>query len=133
MTRHIESFFNPSRPLFVKSPFQSAGKHWERGERYNWEFLQVPVEKVHVLFVNGWVHHNPEYEEEVAKKVTLGDGLEELDIDQLHVLVANINTKVKEKTKNAGDFLSKKCPTSKIKDKQIGLIRRWRMTYGHLE
>jgi hypothetical protein len=133
MTRHIDKIFNPARPLFVKTPVQSAGKVWDRGERYNWEFLQIPLDKVQAMFIGGWVHHNPELEEEVVKKVTIGDGLEELDLDQLHVLVGNINAKVKDKTKNNSEFLAKKCPTSRLKDKQIALIRRWRTAYGDME
>lgn len=134
MTRHIDKFFNPARPLFVKTvPFQSGGKFWELGERYNWEFFHIPIHMAKWAFDNGWVHHNPELEEEAVKKITIGDGLEELTIDQLHVLVDNINGKVKAKTKNNGEFMAKRCTTSKVKDKQIGLIRRWRSTYGDLE
>ncbi len=133
MNPTVDRLFNPSRPLFVKVPFQSGGKFWERGERYNWEFFHAPVDMVRILFQQDFVGHNPYLEEEVAKKVTIGDGLEELTIDQLHVLVNNINAKVKAKTENSGEFLTKKCATSKVKDKQIGLIRRWRLTYGELE
>lgn len=133
MNPTIDDFFNPNRPLFVKVPFQSGGKFWERGERYNWEFFHAPIGHVKIMFNQDLVHHNPELEEEVAKKVTIGDGLEELTVDQLHVLVNNINAKVKAKTKNNGEFLSKRCTTSKVKDKQIGLIRRWRLSYGELE
>lgn len=129
----IDTFFNPSRPLFVKVPFQSGGKFWERGERYNWEFFHAPVEMVKILFQQDFVGHNPELEEEVAKKIVIGDGLEELTIEQLHVLVNNINAKVKAKTENNAEFISKRCLTSKVKDKQIGLIRRWRLSYGELE
>lgn len=135
MSRLVDTLriFNPSRPVFVKIPFQSSGRVLDAGERFNWEFFQVPFEKVHILFLQGMIGHNPELEESAVKKVSIGDGLEELTIDELHVLVGNINAKVKEKTKNNGEFLSKKCATSKLKDKQIGLIRRWRMTYGDME
>lgn len=133
MTRPDSTFFNPARPLFVKTPFQSGAKQLERGERFNWLMYKVPVETVQILFKQDYVHHNPELEEEVAKTVRIGDGLEELNIEQLHILVSNINAKVKDKSKNTADFLDKKCATSKIKDKQIGLIRRWRTSYSHLE
>lgn len=133
MNPTIDNFFNPSRPLFVKVPFHSGGKFWERGDRYNWEFFHAPVDLVKILFNQNYIGHDPSREEEIAKKITIGDGLEELNIDQLHVLVDNINAKVKAKTKNNGEFLAKRCTTSKVKDKQIGLIRRWRTTYGDLE
>jgi len=130
---NINAFFQQNRPLFAKTPFQAAGKFWKIGDRFNWEFLLIPVEKVHAIFVGGFVGHNEDLEEAVMKKITIGDGLEELEIDQLHVLVSNINAKVKDKTKDTSEFLAKKCATSKLKDKQIGLIRRWRMTYGDME
>jgi hypothetical protein len=79
------------------------------------------------------LHHNEALEEVAAKKVSIGDGLEEYSVDQLHLLVANIHGKVKAKTKNSTEFMQKKCATSKIKDKQVGLIRRWRISYGDLE
>lgn len=134
MTRQSEATFQHNRPLFVKvHDLQAAGKFWTLGERFHWEYLHIPVEKVQILFNQGFVHHNPELEEAVMKRVAIGDGLEEFSIDQLQVLVNNINAKVKDKTSNPSEFLKKKCATSKIKDKQIGLIRSWRMTYGSME
>lgn len=134
MTPTRDTFFQHNRPVFVKvQDFNAAGRSWAQGERFHWEYLKVPVEKVQILFIQGMLHHNPELEEEIAKKVAIGDGLEELSIEELHVLVGNINAKVKEQTKNPSEFIKKKCATSKIKDKQIGLIRSWRLTYGHFE
>lgn len=134
MTRHIIPFFNPSRPVFVKvENFQAGGKVWKKGERFNWEFINVPHETMQILFNQDYLHHNEEFEEEVVKRISVGDGLEELSLDQLHVLVEAINGKVKAKTNTNRDFLHKKCATSKVKDKQIGLIRRWRSAYGDME
>lgn len=127
-------YFNPSRPVFVKSEtLQSAGRIYKRGDRMNWEFSGVPYETMLQLFASDLIHHHEGLEEEVAKRVKVGDGLEELLLDELHILVGNINRKVKDKTKNDKEFLSKKCSVSRIKDKQIGLIRRWRTSFGELE
>jgi len=125
--------FYPNRPVFVKSAFQGGGKFWKPGDRYNWEFIGVPYEIVQQLFYSDLVHHNPEKEVEVAERIKIGDGLEEYTIEELEILVSNINAKVKLKTKTTSEFLDKKCPSSKIKDKQIGKIRSWRLSYGHLE
>ncbi len=134
MTRHILSFFNPSRPVFVKiDGFNGAGKVWRSGDRFPWEFFRTPHETIQTLFFQDYLHHNEELEEEAVKKISVGDGLEEFSVDQLHLLVDNINGKVKLKAKTNKEFLQKKCATSKIKDKQIGLIRRWRSTYGEME
>ena len=128
-----DNIMNPSRPMFVKiEGFQAAGKIYKAGERFNWEFLKVPLSKVQILFNQGFIHHNPELEEKVAQKVSIGDGLEEFSVDELQVLVGNINAKVKAKV-NPKDFMAKHCKESKIKDKQIALIRTWRRNFGDLE
>lgn len=134
MTRPFLPFFNPARPVFVKlDGLQAAGKIWKKGERFNWEFFGTPYDVIQQLFFNDMLHHNEELEEVAATKISIGDGLEEFSIDQLHLLVDNINGKVKAKTKDTKEFMQKKCSVSKIKDKQIGLIRRWRISYGELE
>jgi len=134
MSRQMLPFFQTARPVFVKiGGFHAAGKVWKQGERFNWEFYGVPYDTIQILFLQDYLYHDPNLEEEVAKKVTIGDGLEELSIDELQTIVANINAKVKAKTKTTDEFFTKKCKESKIKDKQIGLIRRWRTSFGHLE
>jgi hypothetical protein len=134
MARHLFPFFNPSRPVFVKlDGIQMAGKVWKKGERFQWEFFGTPYDVLQQLFFNDMLHHNEELEDVAVTKISVGDGLEQYSIDQLHLLVDNLNGKVKAKTKDSREFLQKKCTTSKIKDKQIGLIRRWRISYGELE
>jgi len=134
MTRPFLPFFNPSRPVFVKqNDIQMAGKVWKKGDRFQWEFFGTPHDVLQQLFFNDMLHHNEELEEIAVTKISVGDGLEQYSVDQLHLLVDNINGKVKAKTKDNREFLQKKCTTSKIKDKQIGLIRRWRISYGELE
>ena len=134
MTRPFFPFFNPSRPVFVKqNDIQMAGKVWKKGDRFQWEFFGTPHDVLQQLFFNDMLHHNEELEEIAVTKISVGDGLEQYSVDQLHLLVDNINGKVKAKTKDSREFLQKKCTTSKIKDKQIGLIRRWRISYGELE
>ena len=134
MTRPFLPFFNPSRPVFVKqNGIQMAGKVWKKGDRFQWEFFGTPHDVLQQLFFNDMLHHNEELEDVAVTKISVGDGLEQYSVDQLHLLVDNINGKVKAKTKDNREFLQKKCTTSKIKDKQIGLIRRWRISYGELE
>ena len=134
MTRPFIPFFNPSRPVYVKiNNLQMAGKFWKKGERFNWNFFGISYETIQQMFFNDMLHHNEELEEVAVTRIAIGDGLAELSLDQLHALVDNLNGKVKAKTKDNKEFLQKKCSISKIKDKQIGLIRRWRMSYGELE
>jgi len=134
MTRPFIPFFNPARPVYVKlNDLQLAGKFWKKGERFNWDFFGIPYETIQQLFFNDMLHHNEELEEVAVTRIAIGDGLAELSLDQLHALVENINGKVKAKTKDSKEFLQKKCSVSRIKDKQIGLIRRWRNSYGELE
>ena len=134
MTRPFIPFFNPSRPVYVKiNNLQMAGKFWKKGERFNWNFFGISYETIQQMFFNDMLHHNEELEEVAVTRIAIGDGLAELSLDQLHALVDNLNGKVKAKTKDNKEFLQKKCSISRIKDKQIGLIRRWRMSYGELE
>lgn len=134
MTRPFIPFFNPSRPVYVKqNDIQMAGKFWKKGERFNWDFFGTPHETIQQMFFNDQLHHNEELEEVAVTRIAIGDGLAELSLDQLHALVENINGKVKAKTKDTKEFIQKKCSVSRIKDKQIGLIRRWRTSYGELE
>jgi hypothetical protein len=134
MTRYVTPLFQPSRPLFVKiDGMQASGKIWKRGEEFKWETLGVPFDRLQSLYNQDFIHHNEELEEVVARSIRIGDGLEELNLDQLHTVVMNINTKVKEKSDSDAKFLSRVCKKSQIKDKQIGLIRGWRLSHGHLE
>lgn len=134
MTRPFIPFFNPSRPVYVKqNDLQMAGKFWKKGERFNWDFFGTPHETIQQMFFNDQLHHNEELEEVAVTRIAIGDGLAELSLEQLQALVENINGKVKAKTKDSKEFLQKKCSVSRIKDKQIGLIRRWRTSYGELE
>jgi ribonuclease I len=134
MTRPFIPFFNPARPVYVKqNDIQMAGKFWKKGERFNWDFFGTPHETIQQMFFNDQLHHNEELEEVAVTRIAIGDGLAELSLEQLQALVENINGKVKAKTKDSKEFLQKKCSVSRIKDKQIGLIRRWRTSYGELE
>lgn len=132
MSRHMLPFFQPNRPIYVKRPFDAGGKSWKEDELFNWEFRKFPMETVKILFDHDFLKHSDTLETE-AYTAKIGDGLTELGIDELHSLVEAINRKVRLAAKDPTEYNRKKCITSKIKDKQIGLIRRWRLTYGELE
>lgn len=126
MSRHIVPLFDQNRQLFIKiEVLQSADTFWLRGQEYRWKDLEIPVEKVKQLYDVGYIYHNEELEDKSEKRVIVGDGLEDLTIEQLTILVENINAKIKDGTP--------KCQFSKIKYKQVGHIRSWRTNYGHLE
>jgi hypothetical protein len=100
--------------LFIKvDGFQAAGKVWKRGEEFKWDLMEIPVDKIQSLYNQDFLHHNEELEEVVARSVKVGDG--------------------KEKSSDNAKFLSRRCKISQHKEKQIGLIRGWRINYGHLE
>ena len=138
MTRPFLPYFNPSRPVFVKKDgLQAAGAVWKQGDRFRWEHFGTPHDIIQQMFFNDQLYHNEELEEgseqEVAK-ISVGDGLDELTLEQLHIVVERINAKVKEKTKTAKEFSDKKCPkVPKDRGTQIRRIRNWRLTYGELE
>ena len=119
------------RPLFVKLPFTSHAKKYDRGDEYPWDILGVDKDKVLTLYNKGYIHHNEAFEKD--RKGTIGDGLNEATIDQLHILVDQINEKVEEKATSTTEYKKKKCRKSTLKDKQVGHIRRWRNLYGSME
>jgi hypothetical protein len=121
--------FQIDRPVFVRIEFTSAGKVWIPGNEYKWKELFIKQDSVLDLYALGFLHHNSDLE----VKASAGDGLEALDISSLNDLVNNINSKVQEQTSSKTDFDRKKCKKSKILDKQRGLIRSWRRSYGHME
>ena len=129
MIRQENMPFQLDRPVFVKYPFQSWGRVLQKGDEFKWKELGLTEEKVLILYKQGFIHHNSDFE--IKRKV--GDGLEDLDTEGLHGLVDTINAKVKTKTKSTTEFDRKKCKKSKVPDKQRGLIRSWRRNYGHME
>ena len=133
MTRQ---FFNPSRPVFVKQAKQLSGKVREVGELFDWQQFEVPSVHMQILFDQDILHHNPELEQqqEVAPPKVVGDGLDNLTLEELHIVVDKINAKVKEKTKTAKEYSEKKCAfIPKDRGAQIRRIRNWRLTYGEFE
>ena len=129
--------FDPRRPLFVTQSFTAFGKTWAVEAPFPWEDLGLDYQEptIHQLFASNYLIHRPDLENSFAEESTkvVGDGLEEMPQDAINLLVEKINRMVRQKCKTDKEFSLKKCPSSKIKDKQIGLLRRWRMTYGHME
>ena len=121
--------FQYDRPVFVKVPFHGSGRKWERQEHFPWKALSVDAETAQMLYNNEYIYHNDTLEVETK----VGDGLEALDVDALAKVVNSINEKVKAKTTSHAEFDRKKCKKSRIVEKQRGLIRSWRRTYGQLE
>lgn len=133
MARHIDIPFQIDRPVFCKwDGLSFRGKTYKVGQILKWQEMQLPQDRIQIMYNQGMLYHSPELEAQQEERV-IGDGLDMLDLESLHVLVAKINEKVKAVAKNDTDYQNKKCALSKIKDKQIGLIRRWRTVYGHLE
>lgn len=138
MTRPFLPYFNPSRPVFVKQDgLQAAGAVWKQGDRFRWEHFGTPHDIIQQMFFNDQLYHNEELEEVEEQQVTnisVGDGLDDLTLEQLHIVVERINVKVKEKVKTNKEFSDKKCPkVPKDRGTQIRRIRNWRLTYGELE
>lgn len=121
--------FQINLPVFVKTPFTAQNRQWKHDEHFAWLELGMDPNKVHRLFVQGYIKHD----DNLAAEIRVGDGLENLEIGALQDIVDSINKKVKEHTKNESEYKKKKCPQSKIADKQRGHIRRWRSLYGEME
>jgi len=108
----------------VKSPFSAAGTTWKPGDVFDWQRRGIPWQTVLTMFNQGFLRQEPPSEEPI--KVVVGDGLDELNSDELAAIVDNINAKVKQFTKTEREYNTKKCKASTITKKQRGHIRTWR-------
>ena len=127
MTRYTRPPFQFDKPLFCKTLQRIRGKIYEAGAQFKWKEMRVDTRKVQIMYTNGQFYHSDELEETLAPSI--GDGLDELNIESLHKLVEKIN----EKVKSLNDPKVKFCKKSMIKDKQAGLIRSWRLWHGENE
>ena len=126
--------FQHDRPIFVRGlPMTLDGKLYQVGDHVPWKERSLPLDKVTRLFRQGQLHHNEAFEEAQPTAVKVGDGLEELTVGELGILVDKINAKVKINTKNDSEYHQKNCKKSTVHAKQCGYIRSWRISYGHLE
>ncbi len=130
--RHIRDPFQYDRPVFCKVPIQVGMSTLQPGKPFNWKERKIDPRRARSMYQQGLLYHDDDLAM-AYDQTRVGDGLEELDIVALHELVDKINEKVKAQVKNDKEWLQKKCPSSKIRDKQIGLIRRWRLSYGKME
>ena len=99
------------------------GKRYAKGDLVPWKERGLPLKNIERMYNEHHLHHNEELEE--SSKPKIGDGLEEMSVSELHILVDTINDKVKEKTSTKEE--------STIHAKQCGLIRSWRANYGEIE
>lgn len=127
MTRYTRPPFQFDRPVFCKIPQRARGRVFEVGSQFKWKELRVDDKVVQTMYVNGQLYHSDELEETLAPSI--GDGLEELNIESLRKQVDKIN----EKVKSLADPKIPTCKISNIKAKQIGLLRGWRTAYGEYE
>lgn len=124
--------FQYDKPIYVRNPngLLMNGKRYEKGDLVPWKERGLPLANIERMYNEMHLHHLDLDKTEAP--VLVGDGLDDMSIDELHILVDNINAKVKAKV-DPKQYDMKKCRISKIKDKQCGLIRSWRRNYGDLE
>lgn len=127
MSRYVKPPFQFDKPLFCKVPFQHRGQTYEAGQQFKWQNMGLEATRLIILYNQGDFYHSDELEEELEP--TVGDGLDELNLENLHKLKDKINDKVKAL---ANDKV-KPCRQSNIKFKQIAYIRNWRSEYGEHE
>lgn len=114
--------FQIDRPIFVRIPFKARNKQWEQGEHLPWKEMSFDQDRIQILFSQGYVIHSDE--QEVTMQV--GDGLEAIDVEGLHQIVKEYNDRLAKVTAIKNVLQRRKCPTSKLADRQRGLIRSWR-------
>lgn len=114
--------FQYDRPLFVRIPFKTRNKEWEKGQHLPWKEMNLDADRIQILFSQGYLVHNEEFE--VVMQV--GDGLELLDVAGLHDIVNDYNERLSKVTTIQKVLQVRKCPKSKLADRQRGLLRSWR-------
>ena len=118
-------------PVFAKVKLKLRGKDYVPGDHINWKHKKIPWETLNILYSQGDIYHNEELASKVLEeKAPTGDGLDELELSELHGVVDKINEAVSDVIKSKDEFERKKCKKSTVRDKQIGHIRRWRSLYG---
>lgn len=130
--RHIRDPFQIDWPVFCKVPIHTRGKTLQPGQPFKWKEMQIELRRVRTMYQQGLLYHDADLAA-AHDDTQVGDGLENLELESLHALVDKINEKVKAQVKTEKQWQQKKCPKSQIVDKQRGLIRRWRLTYGKME
>ena len=97
--------FQYDKPVFVRNPngLLMSGKRYAKGDLVPWKERGLPLSNIERMYNEHHLHHNEDMEE--AVKAPVGDGLDEMSVEQLHILVKTINAKVKAKTSNEAEFL----------------------------
>lgn len=116
------NYFQLDRPIFVRIEFSARNKTWKVGDHLPWREMNLPQDKIQILFNNGFLIHSDESE----NLMQVGDGLEALDSEGLQQIVDDYNKRIKAVCTVDSHFLRRKCPSSRIATKQRGLIRSWR-------
>lgn len=129
MVRTERSPFYNDRPLFVRKSFKARGRQYQVDDEFAWKERNMKEYRVAALYKQGFLKHDDNL---VVERV-IGDGLDAMTEEELTGIVDSINEKVKSGTQNITEYNRKKCKKSKIKSKQIALIRQWRATFGHFE
>jgi hypothetical protein len=91
--------------------------------------MKMTPKKIGIMYNQGYFYHSDELEEELEP--TVGDGLEQQNLEALHKIVDKINEGLKIPISEGKKVQT--CRKSNIKDKQIGHIRSWRISYGKFE
>lgn len=127
--------FQSDLPVFVRAIpagmeyLKFSGRKYTRGQHLPWKELGMKYETVKLLMDQHILHHNES--RTVEQKV--GDGLDMMTYEEIEALVEKINEKVKANTQSQNDYNKYKVKRSRIRDKQIGLLRSWRRNYGKFE
>lgn len=122
-----------SMPTFIRRPdgLTWLGKHYPKGTEFPWKTIGVTFDQARNLFHASQIYHS----DKLTVETKTGDGLDELNLEQLHALVDKLNARVEKNVNgNKTSFTRMKVKKSQRLDKQRGLIRSWRRgPYGQIE
>lgn len=117
--------FQYNRPVFISIPkLKVNNRKYSFGDELKWREIGLEEDVVLRMYTQHQVGHSDDLENKQVLRSS--DGLDDETAEGLQKIVKDINNR--PKVKDAG----KKCSSSKIRDKQIGLIRSFRRNYSHL-
>ena len=119
--------FQLDRPVFVRTsvPLKYRGRDFKRGQEVKWKELGLPREKIEQHYNQRLLMHDAVKENSI---MSVGDGLEVLDVKGLQSLVDDYNARIEKVCNSKKMFDNRKMKKSLVADKQRGLIRSWRRT-----
>ena len=116
--------FQFDEPVFVRdryNPITMKGKVYRYNDHFPWRELGLDEDRALALYNADRIYHN---ESLIETTHLVAPSL--LTPTNLETLVNLLNAEIKKKTTSVNQYNKKKVKQSKIREKQLGLLKTWR-------